>query len=136
MEVVPIHTPSLGDTSYLVHHDGVGVAIDVQRDIDRVSDAAERAGVTVSMVLETHVHNDYISGGPELSRLTNADLVLPAGAGVAYPSRPAFHTEDIDAGAGMTVRPLHTPGHTPEHTSYLVLLGDELRWLCSPVEAC
>ena len=124
MEVVPIHTPSLGDTSYLVHHDGVGVAIDVQRDINRVMDSAERAGVTLSLVLETHVHNDYISGGPELSRLTNADLVLPAGAGVAYPTRPAFHNEDIDAGAGMTVRPLHTPGHTPEHTSYLVLLGD------------
>ncbi|HEX2369445.1 MAG TPA: rhodanese-like domain-containing protein [Acidimicrobiia bacterium] len=125
MEVVAIRTPSLGDTSYLVHHGGVGVAIDVQRDIGRVTDALERTGVTLVAVLETHVHNDYISGAPELARLTGADLVLPAGAGVAYPNRPAFHMEDIDAGGRMTLRPLHTPGHTLEHTSYLVLLDED-----------
>ena len=125
VEVVAIHTPSLGDTSYLVHHDGVGVAIDVQRDINTMIDAADGAGATVAMVLETHVHNDYISGGLELSRVTGADLVVPAGAGVAYVTRPAFHLEDIETGTGMTIRPLHTPGHTPEHTSYLVLLDDE-----------
>jgi hydroxyacylglutathione hydrolase len=124
VEIVPIHTPSLGDTSYLLHHDGVGVAVDVQRDINRLIDAAEWAGANLTMVIETHIHNDYISGGPELSRATGADLVLPAGAGASYASRPAFHLEDLDAGGGVTVRPLHTPGHTPEHTSYLILLGD------------
>ncbi len=55
---------------------------------------------------------------------TGAELLVPAAAAPAYRHRPAFHLEDIDLGA-FVVRPLHTPGHTPEHTSYLILVEDE-----------
>jgi len=72
-------------------------------------------------VLETHVHNDYVSGGRELARRAQAELVLPAGAGVAFEHTPAFHLEDL-ADNGLVVRPIHTPGHTPEHVSYLVVV--------------
>jgi rhodanese-related sulfurtransferase len=72
-------------------------------------------------VIETHVHNDYVSGGLDLARKTGAELVMPAGAAPVFRHRPAFHHEDIDLGS-MIVRPIHTPGHTPEHTSYLVLI--------------
>ncbi len=121
MDVISIRTPGLGDATYLLTHRGQGLLVDPQRDVDRFMAAADAAGVRLRYVLETHLHNDYISGGQELSRRSGADLVLPAAAVPAYDHIPAFHGEEFSAGA-ITVRPLHTPGHTPEHTSYLVLL--------------
>ncbi|MGH8932292.1 MAG: MBL fold metallo-hydrolase [Egibacteraceae bacterium] len=121
MKVRAIRTPGLGDTTYLAVHDGIGILVDPQRDVDRFLGAADELGVPVRWVLETHVHNDYVSGGLEAARQAGARLVLPAGAGAAFPHVPAFHGEDLDAG-GLVIRPLHTPGHTPEHCSYLVLV--------------
>ncbi|MFC5994169.1 rhodanese-like domain-containing protein [Pseudonocardia hispaniensis] len=122
MEIVPFRTPGLGDQTYLLVHDGRGVLVDPQRDIDRFLAAAAERDVELRFVLETHLHNDYHSGAEQAARRTGAELVLPAAAAPAYPSTPAFHREDIDGGNGLVVRPLHTPGHTPEHTSYVVLI--------------
>ncbi|MEO2107805.1 MAG: MBL fold metallo-hydrolase, partial [Actinomycetota bacterium] len=61
--LVVIDTTSLGDRSYLLTDGDVGVVIDPQRDIERVLRAAEDASVRVTHVLETHVHNDYVTGG-------------------------------------------------------------------------
>lgn len=124
MDIATIRTPGLGDTSYVFTHDGVSVMVDPQRDVDRFLGIVADHGGTLAMVLETHLHNDYVSGGPEIARRTGADLVLPASAAPAYRNRPAFHMEDLDAGA-FVVRPIHTPGHTPEHTSYLVIIDGE-----------
>lgn len=125
MRVIPIPTPSLGDLSYLVVHAGHGVLVDPQRDVGRFLERAGDEGVTLTHVLETHLHNDYVSGGREAARRSGADLVLPAGAGAAFPHVPAFHREEIEVAAGLVIRPLHTPGHTPEHTSYLFVLDGE-----------
>ncbi|GAA2544472.1 MBL fold metallo-hydrolase [Pseudonocardia hydrocarbonoxydans] len=125
MEITAFRTPGLGDTSYLLEHEGRAVLVDPQRDVDRFLARTAERDLEVRMVLETHLHNDYASGAGQLARLTGAELVLPAAAAPAYPGTPAFHHEDIDAGRGLTVRPLHTPGHTPEHTSYLVLVDGE-----------
>ena len=122
VEVHPIRTPGLGDTSYLLSHAGYGLVVDPQRDLGRFLEAIERRAVHVTHVLETHLHNDYVSGGRELARRLDADLVLPAAAGAAFAHVMAFHQEDFEGEGGLAVRPLHTPGHTPEHTSYLVLL--------------
>ncbi len=124
MQVEAIPTAGLGDTTYLVVHDGVGVVVDPQRDVDRFEEAIAATDAQIRYVVETHIHNDYISGGGELARRTGAELVLPAGAGAAFAHSPAFHMEDIVAGS-MVVRPIHTPGHTPEHSSYLVLVEGE-----------
>jgi hydroxyacylglutathione hydrolase len=124
MEISTIRTPGLGDATYLLTHAGEGVVVDPQRDVDRFLAAVEQAGVRLRYVLETHLHNDYVSGGRELARQTGAELVLPAGAGVAFDHTPAFHQEEL-AGDGLVIRPLHTPGHTPEHVSYLVLVDGE-----------
>jgi glyoxylase-like metal-dependent hydrolase (beta-lactamase superfamily II)/rhodanese-related sulfurtransferase len=124
MEVITTRTPGLGDATYLLAHEGEAVLVDPQRDIDRFLDAAAQAGVQVRYVLETHLHNDYVSGGREVARRSGAELVLPAGAGAAFVHTPAFHFEDLVART-MTVRPIHTPGHTPEHVSYLVLIDGE-----------
>ncbi len=124
VEVRAIRTPGLGDTTYLLVHEGVGLVVDPQRDVERFLDAADEAGAKVRFVLETHLHNDYVSGGRELARRASAELVLPAGAGVAFDHSPAFHLEDLE-GDGLVVRPIHTPGHTPEHLSYLVFAGGQ-----------
>jgi glyoxylase-like metal-dependent hydrolase (beta-lactamase superfamily II)/rhodanese-related sulfurtransferase len=122
MDVTSFRTPGLGDQSYLLTHEGRGVLVDPQRDIDRFLSVAAERDVELRFVLETHLHNDYVSGGEQAAMRTGAELVMPAAAAPAYRHTPAFHGEEIDGGAGLTIRPLHTPGHTPEHTSYLVLI--------------
>ncbi|GII75717.1 MBL fold metallo-hydrolase [Sphaerisporangium rufum] len=125
VEIVSFRTPGPGDQSYLLVHQGRGVLVDPQRDIDRFLRAAAERDVELRFVLETHLHNDYLSGAEQAARRTGAELVMPAAAAPAYRHTPAFHLEDIDGGNGLILRPLHTPGHTPEHTSYLVLVEDE-----------
>ncbi|MCI0424944.1 MAG: MBL fold metallo-hydrolase [Actinobacteria bacterium] len=121
MEIHAIRTPSLGDTTYLVFHDGLAMVVDPQRDIDRFEDHIAASGADLRLVLETHLHNDYLSGGRHLAKRAGAELVMPAGAAPVFRHRPAFHHEDIDLGS-LVVRPIHTPGHTPEHVSYLLVV--------------
>jgi len=122
MNVTVIPTPGLGDSTYVFERDGVGLIVDPQRDTGRFVEAARH--LDTRFVLETHLHNDYVSGGRAVAAATGAELVLPASAGVAFDHTPAFHREDLDGGP-FTVRPIHTPGHTPEHVSYLILVDDE-----------
>jgi glyoxylase-like metal-dependent hydrolase (beta-lactamase superfamily II)/rhodanese-related sulfurtransferase len=99
------------------------IVVDPQRDIDRFEEPIDRLGLDLSAVLETHVHNDYVSGGPELARRAGARMIVPAAAAPSYRCEPAFHHEPITIGS-MTLVPIHTPGHTPEHTSYLLVVDD------------
>lgn len=118
MHIAPIRTPDLGDTSYLVTHEGIAILIDPQRDIERFLPPDD---VELRWVLETHLHNDYVSGGPAIARRTGAELVLPASAAPIYRHTPAFHGEAFSHG-DIEIVPIHTPGHTPEHTSYLLVV--------------
>ena len=70
--IVPIETPTLGDRSYLIHDGRVALVIDPQRDIDRVLDLARTTGVAITHIFETHIHNDYVTGGLALARQTGA----------------------------------------------------------------
>lgn len=124
MEVLAIATPGLGDMSYLFVHEGSGVLVDPQRDVQRFLAAAEERDVELRWVLETHLHNDYISGGREAAARSGSELVLPAGSGAAFEHTPAFHGEELGTDR-ISIRPLHTPGHTPEHVSYLVAVDGE-----------
>jgi hydroxyacylglutathione hydrolase len=121
VRIETIRTEGLGDSTYILIHDGIGIVVDPQRDIDRFERILNDTGSDLRLVLETHLHNDYVSGGRELARTAGAELVMPAGAAPVFRHRPAFHHEDIDVG-GLALRPLHTPGHTPEHTSYVVII--------------
>lgn len=121
MDIRTIRTEGLGDSTYVLIHEGVAVVVDPQRDIDRFEIVLNETGAELRYILETHLHNDYISGGRDLARKTGGELVLPAGAAPVFRHRPAFHHEDLNGGP-LTIRPLHTPGHTPEHMSYLVLI--------------
>ncbi len=122
MKVDGFATPGLGDTSYVVAEGRSAVVIDPQRDIARFLDHVDEHELTVTHVLDTHVHNDYVSGAKPLADHLGADLVMPAGSGAEFSFRPAFHQEIIAANE-LTILPLHTPGHTLEHTSYLLSVG-------------
>ena len=82
--IVAIETPTLGDRSYLVHDGRVAFVIDPQRDIDRVLQLADAAGVRITHIFETHIHNDYVTGGLALARETGAAYHVNADDPVAY----------------------------------------------------
>ncbi|MGB3830114.1 MAG: MBL fold metallo-hydrolase [Ornithinimicrobium sp.] len=124
MNVTVIETTSLGDRSYLVHDDQVAVVIDPQRDIDRVQDTAARAGVTITHIAETHIHNDYVTGGLELSTLTGATYLVNAADPVQYARTPISDGEERTVGE-LVLRAVATPGHTETHLSYVVTHGEE-----------
>ena len=119
LDVVVLETPNLGDRSYVVAVGGVAVAIDPQRDIDRVLDVLAGRGWSLTHVFETHVHNDYVSGGLELARVTGADYVMPALATFAFAATSAADGDEFLSGDARW-RAVLTPGHTPHHLSYVV----------------
>lgn len=119
IDIVTIETPSLGDRSYLVHDGTVAVVVDPQRDIDRVLEHLDRLGVRATHVFETHVHNDYVSGGPALAKATGARLVMHADDDV-FADHDDIHPGDVIRTGSMHVRAESTPGHTPTHLAYVV----------------
>ncbi len=124
MQITTIRTPGLGDNTYVVVHDGQAIVVDPQRDIDRFLFVLNESNAELRYVMETHIHNDYVSGGRELAAVTGAEVVLPAAGAVEFDHLPAFHNEEIAAGS-WSIRPIHTPGHTPEHLSYLAVVDGE-----------
>lgn len=124
MDIVTIETPSLGDRSYVVLHDDVAVVIDPQRDIDRVLDLVRDRGATVSHVLETHIHNDYVTGGYALAELLDATYVLNDDDDVAFARHGVRDGDELTAGQ-MTVRVIATPGHTFNHLAYAISVPGE-----------
>lgn len=117
VDVRVIETSGLGDRSYLVSDGEVAVAIDPQRDIDRVLELAGQLRIT--HVLETHIHNDYVTGGLALADAVGAEYVIPAGENVAFSCRAVVDGDHIDSGA-IHLETLTTPGHTPHHVSYVL----------------
>ncbi|CAL9300516.1 MBL fold metallo-hydrolase [Streptomyces sp. SudanB182_2057] len=112
----------IGNRSYLAGGERGAVAVDPPRDVEQVITAAARRGVRISHVVETHLHNDYVTGGLELARMTGAAYLVPAAAHVSYARVPVHDGDrwEIEATAGLALRALATPGHTPHHTSYVL----------------
>ena len=123
--LVVIDTTSLGDRSYLLTDGDVGVVIDPQRDIERVLRAAEDASVRVTHVLETHVHNDYVTGGLALAGAVGASYGIPDGEAMAFAHDVVRDGAALETGH-LRLVPVHTPGHTPTHMSYLAMRDDEV----------
>ncbi|HCP62550.1 MAG TPA: MBL fold metallo-hydrolase [Actinobacteria bacterium] len=113
-------TAGLGDNSYVLWSNGEALVVDPQRDIARFLEVLAARGLTLRWVLETHVHNDYVSGALALALATGARVAGPVGAGYAFDHLPLAEGDELTVGALRLVA-AHTPGHTPEHMSYLVL---------------
>jgi hydroxyacylglutathione hydrolase len=123
VHVTVIETPPLGDRSYLIHDGVAALVIDPQRDIDRVESAAESAGgVHITHVAETHIHNDYLTGGLMLARQHDAEYLINAADEVAYDRRPIDAGQTIKVGR-LSVDVIATPGHTDTHLAYVVRDG-------------
>lgn len=125
LHVVAIDTPTLGDRSYLVHDERQAFVVDPQRDIDRILSIAERAGVTITHVFETHIHNDYVTGGYALAQATGAAYHVNEADPVSFDRVTVAEGDAIDVGSRMRVRVLATPGHTFTHLSYILEDGHQ-----------
>ncbi|MFF8943460.1 rhodanese-like domain-containing protein [Streptomyces sp. NPDC014864] len=115
-----IELEGLGNRHYLAGGKETAVAVDPPRDFDQVLVAAARRGVRITHVVETHIHNDYVTGGLELARVTGAAYLVPAGAHVAFERVPVADGDTVALDAGLELRAVATPGHTPHHTSYVL----------------
>lgn len=116
--VLTLDTPSLGDRSYLVHDGKVAFVVDPQRDIDRVLTLLSEHDVTLTDVFETHIHNDYLTGGLALAKQTGAAYHVNAADPVAFERQPITDGDTIAIGTRMRVTALATPGHTFTHLAF------------------
>jgi glyoxylase-like metal-dependent hydrolase (beta-lactamase superfamily II)/rhodanese-related sulfurtransferase len=111
----------LGNRSYLAIDGTYGIVIDPPRDVDRSIALAGRQGVEIRLVLDTHVHNDYVSGGLELARVTGARYGLAAAEAIDFAAfRTGVHDRDILQVGSMRITAIHTPGHTDHHFAYVL----------------
>ncbi|WP_431882459.1 rhodanese-like domain-containing protein [Micromonospora gifhornensis] len=120
VDVYVIATSSLGDRSYLASDGQQAVVVDPQRDIDRVLYLAGEKGVRITHVLETHIHNDYVSGGLELARTTGAQYLVAAADEVDFARTPVADGEVVPVSDQLRLRVVATPGHTFHHLSYVL----------------
>jgi hydroxyacylglutathione hydrolase len=112
---------SLGHASYLVGDEASGKALvlDPRRDVDVYFDAARRKGLRIVHAIDTHGHNDYVSGICEIAGRQDVELLGYADAKLGYGHRSLEDGEILEVGE-VAFEVLHTPGHTPEHVSLLV----------------
>lgn len=120
VDVSVIATSSLGDRSYLAADGRVAIVVDPQRDIDRILYLAGAKGVRITHVVETHLHNDYVSGGLELARITGAHYLVAAADQVGFDRTPVTDGDVVAVSDGLRLRVIGTPGHTFHHLSYVL----------------
>jgi hydroxyacylglutathione hydrolase len=123
--VEPFVDAGLGNSAYLIgsHDTKKGVLIDPLRDVDRYLSAASERGLTLTHVLDTHLHADFISGCREVAHQADAVIGASAAAQVGFEHKPLDDNSVIDLGA-FQIRVMRTPGHSPEHISYLIVEPD------------
>ena len=113
MTTLVLDAPGLGDRSYLISDGEVGVVVDPQRDPFPYLQEAERLGVSITVVLETHIHNDYLSGGLALARATGARYAIPTGEPVSFSEEfRALDDGDAVATGRLEITAIATAGHT------------------------
>ena len=123
-----VYDADLAQASYVIgcQETGEAIVFDARRDTDVYHDIAERNGMSIVAVAETHVHADYLSGTRELAADSGALMYVSAEGGpdwlYQFDARSLHHKDRISIG-NVTVEALHTPGHTPEHLSFLITDG-------------
>lgn len=123
MKIEIIKTASLGNRGYLIHDGSVAIAVDVQRDYKRWLGKANELGIDIAYVLETHMHNDYVTGGYALSQEINAQYVIPADSGQSFKATEARDGDNFTIGR-LSLAAIRTPGHTLNHTTYVITDGE------------
>ena len=124
LDIVPIVDKGLGNSSYVLDlGDGQGMVIDPERDPTPYLSVAEQKTLRLRWAVETHLHADFVSGGRELAA-QGAQLLAPLESRLLYQYEGLADGDEVDLG-GLTLRVVATPGHTPEHCSYLLVDGKD-----------
>ena len=119
MFIQSFFVPGLAHLSYLLGGKGTCAIVDPRRDIEEYVAVAKAMGMRITHILETHLHADFISGHMDLAARTGAGIIAPRAGHCSFVHKPVgegdeFMIEDMD------IRVLETPGHTPEHITYVV----------------
>jgi len=120
MYVEQMYTNCLAEAAYWVESEGEAVVIDPIRETTPYIAKAKERGVTIKYIFETHFHADFVSGHIDLSKATGAEIIYGPKADTKYHVINATDGQEFKVGK-ITFRVLHTPGHTPESTCYLLL---------------
>ncbi len=120
MEFQQFYLGCLAHASYLVGSDGQAAVVDPRRDVDEYLAEAKARGLKITVVIETHLHADFVSGYRELVEKTGAKVVFGAKAEATFPHWAVREGDEIRVGH-VILRVLETPGHTPESISLLVI---------------
>ena len=119
MKIEQIYTGCLAQGAYYITSNGEAAIIDPLREIQPYLDRAERDGVKIKYIFETHFHADFVSGHIDLSKATGAPIVYGPTAHPAFDATIASDGQEFRLG-NITIKALHTPGHTMESTVYLL----------------
>ncbi|MCH8280886.1 MAG: MBL fold metallo-hydrolase [Chloroflexi bacterium] len=121
MFIETVKIDSLSNQTYVVGSEQSGqcVVIDPVRDIDQYTSIASNHGVQITHALETHLHNDFVSGARELAAETGCQVGASASGGTLFPSMRLQEGDEFDLGE-FKIKVVHTPGHTPESISFLL----------------
>lgn len=120
MKVEQIYTGCLAQGAYYIESNGEAVVIDPLREVEPYIRKAENNNATIKYVFETHFHADFVSGHLDLSKKTGAPIVYGPNAQPAFEAIIATDGQEFKVG-NVTLKVLHTPGHTMESTCYLLL---------------
>ncbi len=120
MFIKQIYTQCLSEASYYIDNNNEAVVIDPIREPDQYIELAKERGSTIKYIFETHFHADFVSGHLELAKKTGATIVFGPSAVTSFPIHSAADGEHIKIG-NIHFVVLHTPGHTPESTTFLLV---------------
>jgi len=119
MEVIQFVREGMGNSSYLVETgQGQAALIDPDRSVDRYLESANSRGWKITAILETHMHADFISGCLEAAHQTGAEVYLPWESGATFGHRALRPSQTLEL-SDCAIRAVASPGHTPEHMSYV-----------------
>jgi hydroxyacylglutathione hydrolase len=120
MYIEQLYTNCLAEAAYWIESEGEAVVIDPLRETQPYIAKAQERGVKIRYIFETHFHADFVSGHIDLSKATGAEIVYGPGAETKYHVINAKDGQEFHIGK-ITLRVLHTPGHTPESACFLLL---------------
>lgn len=120
MKIEQIYTGCLAQGAYFIQSEGEAAVIDPLRDINPYIQKADKEKLKIKYVLETHFHADFVSGHIDLADATGATIVFGPNAKTVFKAHIAKDNEELKVGK-LTIKVLHTPGHTLESTTYLLL---------------
>ncbi len=120
MYIEQLYTNCLAEAAYYIESDGEAAIIDPLRETEPYIELAQKRGAKIKYVFETHFHADFVSGHIDLARKVNAPIIYGPDANTGYPVHHAKDGEEFKLGK-LKLRVLHTPGHTPESSCFLLL---------------